>query len=88
MAVDETVIQVNDYPYWLYAVIDPDTNHFLHVRLFPTRTITLTEMFLAELREEHLVNDALILVDEALLLKATCYHHILRFLHVSHRESE
>ena len=32
--VDETVIQVNDEHRWLYAAVDPETNEFLHVRLF------------------------------------------------------
>lgn len=74
VAVDETVIQVNDQRYWLYAAVDPNTNRLLHVRLFPTRTTALTKMFLAELREKHLVDDALILVDGAPWLKAACHH--------------
>ena len=35
IAVDETVIQVNDERRWLYAAVNPETNKFLHVRLFP-----------------------------------------------------
>jgi len=38
IALDETVIQVNDQRHWLYAAVDPETNQFLHVRLFQTRT--------------------------------------------------
>jgi len=37
VAVNETVIQVNDQRHWLYAAVDPETNHLLHVRLFHTR---------------------------------------------------
>jgi putative transposase len=44
--VDETVIQVNDERRWLYAAVDPETNEFLHTRLFPTRTTQLTVFFL------------------------------------------
>jgi transposase-like protein len=51
VAVDESVIRVNDERYWLFAAVDPDTNHLLHVRLFPTRNPTLTEMFLVTPRE-------------------------------------
>lgn len=51
VAVDETVIQVNGQRYWLYAAVDPDTNHLLYVRLFPTRTTALTQLFLEELQE-------------------------------------
>jgi transposase-like protein len=34
VALDETVIRINDQQYWLYAAIDPETNKFLHIRLF------------------------------------------------------
>jgi len=84
VAVDETVIQLNDERYWLYAAVDPATNRLLHVRLFPTRTLALTEMFLAELREKHLVDDATFLVDGAPWLQAACHRHGLRFQHVTH----
>ena len=50
IAVDETVIQVNDERRWLYAAVDPETNKFLHIRLFPTRTTQLTVLFLRELQ--------------------------------------
>ena len=32
VAVDETVIQIDDQRYWLYAAVDTDTNEFLHVK--------------------------------------------------------
>ena len=84
VAVDETVIRVNDQRYWLFAAVDPDTNHLLHVRLFPTRNQALTEMFLAELREKHLVDDAIFLVDGAPWLQAACHRQSLRFQHATH----
>jgi transposase-like protein len=65
VAVDETVIRVSDQRYWLFAAVDPDTNHLLYVRLFPTRDQALTEMFLAEPREKHFVGDAIFLVNGA-----------------------
>ncbi|QCC49377.1 IS6 family transposase [Halobellus limi] len=84
VAVDETVIRVNDPRYWLFAAVDRDTSRLLHVRLFPTRTQALTEMFLTELREKHLVDDAIFLVDGAPWLQAACHRHSLRFQHVTH----
>ncbi|WP_049986586.1 DDE-type integrase/transposase/recombinase [Halobellus rufus] len=69
VAVDETVIRVNNQRYWLFAAVDPDTDRLLHVRLFPTRTTALTEMFL---------------VDGAPWLQAACHRHSLRFQHVTH----
>lgn len=59
------MIQFDDQRYWLYAAIDPETNEFLHVKLYPTRTSVLTEMFLRELTEKHDVEDAVFLVDSA-----------------------
>ena len=70
IAVDETVIQLNNQRFWLYAAVDPATNEFLHVRLFPTRTIVLTRQFLQELAEKHDVADSLFLVDGAPWLQA------------------
>jgi transposase-like protein len=84
VAVDETVIRVNDQRYWLFAAVDPDTNRLLHVRLFPTRTQALTEMFLSELREKHLVSDAIFLVNGAPWLQAACHRHSPQFQHVTH----
>jgi len=84
VAVDETVIQLNDERYWLYAAVDPATNRLLHVRLFLTRTQALAEMFLSELREKHLVDDATVLVDGAPWLQAACHRNGFRFQHGTH----
>lgn len=84
VAVDETVIQVNDQRYWLYAAVDPEQNRLLHVQLFPTRTQALTEMFLSELKEKHLVEDAVFLIDGAPWLQAACHRHGIRFQDVTH----
>ena len=81
VAVDETVIQVNDQRFRLYAAVDPATNRLLHVRLYPTRTTALSQMFLQELREKHQIDDSLILVDGAPWLQAACHHLGLRFHH-------
>lgn len=48
------------------------TNRLLHVRQFPIRSQALTEMFLAELCDKHLVDDAIFLVDGAPRLQAAC----------------
>ena len=45
IAVDETVIQVDDQRHWLHAAVDPDSNELLHIRLFHTRTTQLTIRF-------------------------------------------
>jgi len=48
VAVDETVIQLNDEQYWLYAAVDPETNEVLHTTLEPTTTKVLAHSFLTE----------------------------------------
>ena len=50
IAVDKTVIQVNDERRWLYATVGPEANKSPHVRLFPTRATRLTVPFLRELQ--------------------------------------
>lgn len=84
VAIDETVIQVTDQRYWLYAAVDPDTNEFLHVRLYPAHMTALTEMFLTELTEKHDVDDAVFLVDSASWLQAALHRVGLRFRHETH----
>ena len=42
-AVDETVIQLNDEQYWLYATVDPESNNLLHTRLEPTRNNAIAD---------------------------------------------
>ena len=65
IAVDETVIQVNDQRHWLYAAVDPTTNEILHIRLFQTRTTQLTLLFLRELQQKQQVEQATFLIDGA-----------------------
>jgi len=47
VAVDETVIRLNDEQYWLYAAVDPKTNELLHTQLGPTTNSVLAQQFLA-----------------------------------------
>jgi len=46
IAVEKMVIQVDSERRWLYIAVDPETNEFLHSRLFPTRTTQLIVLFL------------------------------------------
>jgi transposase-like protein len=79
VALDETVIQLNDQRYWLYAAVDPVTNEFLHMKLFSTRMTTLTKIFLQEFTEKHDVTDTVFLIDSAPWLKAALQDFTLRF---------
>ncbi|WP_423998662.1 IS6 family transposase [Haloarcula salina] len=79
IALDETVIRINDQQFWLYAAADPETNELLHVRLFATTTITLTEIFLRELRQKHDIETAIFLVDGAQHLQTALQRAGLRF---------
>jgi transposase-like protein len=79
VAVDETVIRLNDDDYWLYAAVDPDTNEVLHTKLEPTTTKVLAHSFLTELNEKHDVSDAVFLVDGSHSLQDACHRHGLDF---------
>jgi transposase-like protein len=72
VAVDETVIQLNDEQYWLYAAVDAETNELLHTTLEPTRTTMIAQTFLAEVSEKHDVSEAVFLVDGAQSLQTAC----------------
>ena len=39
------MIQLNDEQYWLYAAVDPNSNDLLHVKLEPTRTNVIADLF-------------------------------------------
>jgi transposase-like protein len=84
VAVDETVIQLDDQRYWLYAAIDPETDEFLHVKLGTSQNLGLSEIFFGELREKHDVSDAVFLLDGAPWLQEACRRHGLRFQHETH----
>jgi putative transposase len=77
--VDETVIRLGTDHYWLYAAVDPKTNDFLHVRLFPTTNSGLALVFLRELREKHDIDNATFLIDDADHLQAALSRVRLRF---------
>ena len=79
IAVDETVVQVNNERRWLYAAFNHETNKFLHVRLFSTRTTQLTVLFLRELQQHVQVTQATILVDDAHYLQTALSRLGLRF---------
>ncbi|WP_257627697.1 IS6 family transposase [Haloplanus salinarum] len=84
VAVDETVIRLNDEQYWLYAAVDPETNELLHTRLEPTRNNVIAHSFFRELREKHDVDDAVFLVDGAKPLNDACRRHGLDFRYERH----
>ena len=65
IAVNETGIRVNDQRHWLYAAVGLNTNQFIQVELFQTRTMQRTVLFLRRLREKQQVDDVTSLVDAA-----------------------
>ena len=84
VAVDETVIRLNDEQYWLYAAVDPETNELLHTKLEPTTTKVLAHSFLTELSEKHDVSDAVFLVDGSHSLQDACQRHGFDFRYEKH----
>jgi transposase-like protein len=81
VAVDETVIHVNNERHWLYAAVDPATNRILHAGLYTSQSEAAASLFLGELREKHAVEDAVFLVDGAPWLHAACHRYGLQFQH-------
>ncbi len=79
VAVDETAIQIDSDRFSLYAAVDPRTNEFLHVDVFPVQNQQFTLVFLRDLREKHHVDDALFLVDAGGHLTAALSRISLRF---------
>ncbi|ELY84071.1 transposase [Natrinema altunense JCM 12890] len=63
----------------MYAAVDRKTNKHLHIRLFSTATIALTELVLRELTEKHDIEDAVFLVDGTQHLQTVLRRHGLRF---------
>ncbi|ACV46210.1 MULTISPECIES: IS6-like element ISHmu9 family transposase [Halomicrobium] len=84
IAVDETVIRIDDEQYWLYAAVDPDSNELLYTQLETTRTTAISHAFSAELREKHHVDDAVFLVDGATPLEDACSRYRLDFRYQKH----
>ncbi|WP_324759657.1 IS6 family transposase [Haloarcula montana] len=84
VAVDETVIQLNNEQYWLYAAVDTQTNELLHTNLRPTTTKVLAHSFLVELSEKYDVDDAVFLVDGSKSLQAACHRHGFDFRYEKH----
>ncbi|MCD2205114.1 IS6 family transposase [Halobacterium sp. KA-6] len=84
IAIDETVIQLDDEQYWLYAAVDPEINELLHTKLEPTTTKVLAHSFLTELSEKHDVSDAMFLVDGSHSLQDACQRHGFNFRYEKH----
>jgi putative transposase len=84
VAVDETVINLNNDRYWLFAAVEPETNVFLHVRLFPARNEWTTLQFFRQLLDRHDVEDATFLVDNSWTLQNTLDRLGLRFHYERH----
>jgi len=48
VALDETCVKVNGLEYWVYAAIDVDRNGILSMRVFPSRNVLATKLFIEE----------------------------------------
>jgi putative transposase len=48
VALDETCMKVNGLECWVYAAIDVDRNEVLSMRVFPSRNVLATRLFMEE----------------------------------------
>lgn len=46
--MDETCVKVNGLEYWVYAAIDVDRNEILSMRVFSSRNVLATKLFIEE----------------------------------------
>lgn len=65
VAVNETVMQLNNKRYWLYAAVGPDSNESFHTKPEPTRTNALADIFFAQRRQKHSLDDAVFPVNNS-----------------------
>jgi putative transposase len=84
IAVDETVIRLNNEQYWLYAAVGPETNELRHTTLEPTANKVITHAFFTEFCEKHDVENAVFLIDGSHSLKDACRRHGLDFKYEKH----
>ena len=62
VTVYETVIQLNDERYWLYAAVDPETNELLYISLEPTTNTVIAQTLLVETDEKPDISDAVFFI--------------------------
>jgi putative transposase len=84
VAVDETVIRLDDEQYWLCAAVDPESNNLLHTQLELTTNNALADRFFADLRDKHDIDDATVLVDGSASPQRACRKHDLDFRYERH----
>ncbi|WP_317175747.1 IS6 family transposase [Halomontanus rarus] len=84
VAVDETVIRLNDEQYWLYTAVDPESNDLLHTTFEPTRNKFVASTFSTECRENNDVDAAVFLVDGDKSLNDACQRHGLDLRYERH----
>ena len=63
VAVDETVVRLDDEQRWLYVAVDAKTYELLHAELESRIKEVFAHSSLAEISEKHDVSDAMFLVD-------------------------
>jgi len=84
LAVDEKMIRLDGQEFWLYGVVDPQTNEILHVSLFPTATKQTTRWFLTELHRRSQLAGVEFLVDDADYLGTVLAEDGYRFQPLTH----
>lgn len=53
VAVDKSVIRLNDLQYWLYTAVEPETSELLYRDIKPTRISGIVCSFICELRGKY-----------------------------------
>lgn len=77
LALDETVIQVSNGRYWVYAADKADTAGVLNEKHASTRNQAMALIFPAELREKYQATNTIFLADSAPWLPAALHRNDL-----------
>jgi putative transposase len=64
IALDETCIKVNGLKYWIYAAIDIDRNELLFMKVYSTRNLLTSKIFISEVLK-YCENNPTFIIDNA-----------------------
>nr|WP_232745134.1 hypothetical protein [Halorubrum aethiopicum] len=78
------MIRLHGQKFWLYGVVDPQTNEIIHLSLYPTTNKQTTRWLLTELHRRHQLNNIGFLVDDADYLGSILVEDSYRFQVIQH----
>lgn len=84
VAVEETVIRLNDEQYWPYPAVDTESNELLYAEFEPATNKAIADSFFQKLSEKHDISDAMFLAAGDVSLSYACHRYGLDFRYQYH----